>query len=479
MPAPTPGDLPLAWGTPAARRTLAATIVATGVAFLDSSVVTVALPAISDDLGGGFATLQWILDGYLLTLGALVLVGGALGDLLGKRRVFLWGIVGFGITSMLCGLAPTAGALVAARLLQGATAALLVPGSLAILSATFAGADRGRAIGTWSGLGGLFTALGPVLGGFLVDAVPWGWRAIFFINPPLLALAWWLTRTGVAELPGSRAPGHLARQLDLAGATLAVAGLALIVYPLIEVHRLRGGVAVALVAAGVLLLGLFVLVEAREPRPMLPPELFRIRTFAVANLVTLVVYGALGAALFLLVVDLQVNLGYSAVVAGLAAIPITVVLALLSSRVGGLVTVVGARVLLVAGPLVMAAALLWLSRAAPGTRFATGILPPMTLFALGLVLVVAPVTTTVLGDIDAARAGVASGVNNAIARIASLLAIAVLPLFGTATGAAPGSDAAFARSMVAAAVLCGLGALVAGVGLPRRAAATPASGSAA
>jgi len=235
-----------------------------------------------------------------------------------------------------------------------------------------------------------------------------------------------------------------------------------------------------MLAAGVVLLGVFVLVEAREPRPMLPPGLFGIRTFAVANLVTLVVYGALGAGLFLLVVHLQVNLGYSAVVAGLAGIPITVVLALLSARVGGLVSVVGPRVLLVAGPLVMSGALLWLARAGPGTAFVSGILPPMTVFALGLVLVVAPVTTTVLRDVEAARAGVASGVNNAIARIASLLAIAVLPLIGTATGAAAGSDAAFARSMVAAAVLCALGALVAGIGLPGRSPAPdPTSGPAA
>jgi len=434
-------------------------------------VVTVALPRISEDLGGGFTTFQWVLDGYLLTLGSLVLVGGALGDLLGKRRVFLWGIVGFGVTSMLCGLAPTSGALVAARLLQGAAAALLVPGSLAILSASFAGGDRGRAIGMWSGLGGLFTALGPVVGGVLVDSVSWGWRAIFFINPPLLALAWWLTRTGVAELPGRRADGPLTRQLDLGGAALAVSGLALIVYPLIEVRRLPGTAIIGLVAAGIVLLGVFVVVEAREPRPMLPPELFRIRTFAVANIVTLVVYGALGAALFLLVVDLQVNLGYNAVVAGLAGVPITIVLALLSARVGGLVSVVGPRVLLVVGPLVMGVALLWLSTAGPGTEFVSGILPPMTVFAVGLVLVVAPVTTTVLRDVEATRAGVASGVNNAIARIASLLAIAVLPLIGTATGAEPGSNEAFSRSLVAAAALCALGGVVAGVGLPGRTAA--------
>ena len=312
----------------------------------------------------------------------------------------------------------------------------------------------------------MFTALGPVVGGVLVETISWGWRAIFFINPPLLALAWWLTRTGVAELPGRRAPGPLTRQLDLGGAALAVGGLALVVFPLIEVHRLAGPAVVGMVVAGLVLLAVFVVVEARGSQPMLPPGLFRIRTFAVANLVTLVVYGALGAALFLLIVDLQVNLGYSAVVAGLAGIPITVVLALLSARVGGLVNVVGPRLLLVVGPLVMSGALVWLSTADSGTAFVTGILPPMTVFALGLVLVVAPVTTTVLRDVEPTRAGVASGVNNAIARVASLLAIAVLPLIGTASGAEPGSSAAFSRSMVAAAVLCALGALAAGVGLP-------------
>ena len=390
MPAPTTADLPLAWGSAAARRTMAATVVAAGVAFLDSSVVTVALPSIAADLGGGFSTFQWILDGYLLTLGSLVLVGGALGDLLGKRRVFLWGILAFAVTSMLCGLAPTAEALVAARLLQGAAAALLVPGSLAIISASFEGATRGRAIGTWAGLGGLFTALGPIAGGLLVDAVPWGWRAVFFINPPLLALTWWLTRTGVVDLPGRREPGPLLRQLDLLGAALAVVGLALVVYPLIEVDRLAPAAVVGLLAAGLALLGALVLVEARQSRPMLPPGLFRIRTFAVANAVTLVVYGALGATFFLLVVHVQVNLGYGAAASGAAGIPVTVVLALLSARVGSLVAVMGPRRLLVAGPTVMAVALLWLSQAQAGTSLWLGVLPAMTVFALGLVLVVAP-----------------------------------------------------------------------------------------
>ncbi len=471
MPAGTPplaADLPLAWGTPAARRTLAATIVASGVAFLDSSVVTVALPRMGDDLGGGFSTLQWILDGYLLTLGALVLVGGALGDLLGKRRVFLWGIAGFGLTSLLCAVAPTASTLVVGRLLQGVAAALLVPGSLAILSASFAGADRGRAIGAWSGLGGLFTAAGPVLGGLLVESVSWGWRAIFLINPPLLAVAWWLTRTGVAELPGRRRAGRLAPQLDLPGAGLAVMGLGLIVYPLIEAGSLAPAAVIGLVALGVALLVGFVAVEARSAYPMLPPSLFKIRTFAVANLVTLVVYGALGAAFFLLIVHVQTNLGYSAAVAGLTGLPVTIVLGFLSARVGALVPVVGPRILLTLGPLIMGAALLLLGGVRPGSDYWMGIVAPMTLFAVGLVLVVAPVTTTALIDVPADRSGAASGTNNAIARVASLLAIAVLPLAGTAGGAAVGSVDAFSRSMVVAAVLCALGGVVALVGLPAR-----------
>ncbi len=467
-PADRDSSVPLDWGSPRARRTLAATIIASGVAFLDSSVVTVALPRMGADLGGGFSTLQWILDGYLLTLGALVLVGGSLGDLLGRRLVFVWGLFGFALTSTMCAFAPTAPLLVVGRLLQGVAAALLVPGSLAILSGSFVGADRGRAIGAWSGLSGLFTALGPLVGGLLVDSVSWGWRAIFLINPPLLLLAWWFTRTGVMALPGRRTPGGLIRQLDVPGVVLAASALGLIVYPLIEVERLSLPQLLGMTGSGVLLLIAFGVVEAKSAAPMLPPSLFRVRTFTVANLVTFVVYGAMGAALFLLIVHVQRDLGYSALQSGLVGIPLTIALALLSSRVGGLVPVLGPRILLVTGPSVMAGALLLLSRVSPGSSFWLGVIAPMTLFGLGLVLVVAPVTTTALGDVPPDRSGVASGANNAIARVGSLLTIAVLPLAGSLGGEEVGSPSAFGPSMVAAAGLCVAGAIAAGVGLPRR-----------
>lgn len=462
------GDVrpPLVWGSPPARWTLAATVVASGVAFLDSSLVTVALPQIGDQLGGGFATLQWVLDGYLLTLGSLVLVGGALADLLGRRRVFVWGIVSFAATSLLCGLAWSAAALVIARLLQGVAAALLVPGSLAILQGSFEGASRGRAIGAWSGLSSLLTAAGPIVGGVVVQTVDWGWRLLFVVNPPLLLLAWWLTRRGVPELPGRREPGPLLGQLDLGGAVLAVTGLGLLVFPLIEADRLGTAAVVGLVTLGLVTLAGFVVVEACRRRPMLPPALFRIRSFTVANIVTLVVYGALGVSVFLLVVHLQQQLGYGAAAAGASGVPVTAALALFSSRVGALVSVVGARLLLTVGPLLVGLALLWLSRLGPGSSYWSAVLLPMTVFAAGMVLVVAPVTTTALADIPGPRAGVASGVNNAIARVGSLLAIAALPLVGTLGGVEAGSDQAYARTMVAAAVLCGLGALAAAVGLP-------------
>ncbi len=365
----------LRYGTPAARPALAATILASGMAFLDGSVVTVALPRIEADLGGGFSTMQWVTDAYLLTLGSLVLIGGALGDLLGRRRVFLWGIVGFGVTSVLCGLAPTAGTLVAARTLQGMAAALMVPASLAILSSVFAGPDRGRAIGLWSGLSGITTAVGPVVGGFLVDLGTGGWRAVFLLNVPLAALSIWLALRGIPEIPGSRTPGPLRAQVDILGGALAVSGLALLVGSLIEAYRIGAILAVAGAAAGIALLAAFLAVErhrsqTRRPPPMMPPQVFRIRSFAVANVQTFVVYAALSGVLLLFTVTIQVGLGWSALAAGAAGLPITLILAAGSSRAGGLLPVLGARVMLTTGPAVMAVGI-----GCPGDRGARVELP--------------------------------------------------------------------------------------------------------
>lgn len=458
----------LALSSPAGRKALAASVVGSGLAFLDSTIVTVAAPRIAEDLGGGFAGMQWVLDGYLLTLGALVLVGGALGDLLGKRRVFIVGTVGFAVASVLCGMAPTITALVAARMVQGACAALLVPTSLALLNAVFIGEDRGRAIGAWSGLSGVFTALGPFVGGALVDAFPYGWRLAFLINVPLAALAVWLARSGVPQVPGNRTREPLLSQLDLAGAGLATVGLGLVVGPLIEL-QLLGGWAWVLLGVGVILLAGFVALEARRgatgtPPPMVPLTLFRIRSFSVANLVTFVVYGALNAGLFLVTIFVQLSLGYSALAAGAAGLPITIMLVAFSSRVGGLVSRMGPRRFLTAGPLVMACGLVWLGALTPGQTYVRSILPGMLVFAAGLVLVVAPVTTAALRDITPALSGTASGVNNAVARVAGLIAIALLPAAAGIGASGAGLGQGYRTCLLLAAGLCATGALVAAVG---------------
>lgn len=461
---------PLAYGSRAGRLVLLATVLASGVAFLDATVVTVALPRIGQDLDAGMSALQWVLDGYLLTLGSLVLVGGALGDLLGRRRVFLWGMYGFAATSLLCGIAPDAASLVGARLAQGACAALLAPASLAILSASFAPEDRGRAIGAWSGLSGVATAFGPFVGGWLVDTASWRW--VFLLNLPLLAAAILVTLRAVPSDQGSGAGmprRELLRRIDLPGAGLTVAGLALVVAPLIEAGQLPVWAVVTGVLAGLLLLAAFVLHERRTPWPMLPPSLFRIRTFSVANVVTLFVYGALSAMSFLLSLALQRGLGWSALAAGAALFPITVVLLLLSPTVGALLPRVGARVLLTAGPLLAAAGLVLLARLDMGDGYVDGVLPGLLVFSLGLVLVVAPVTTTALTDVPADRQGVASGANNAVARVAGLLAIAVLPAVAglAAAGTMPPEALVdgFGRAMLVAAGLCALGGAVAAVAL--------------
>ncbi len=454
---------------------LAATILASGMAFLDGSVVTVALPRIEEDLGGGFATMQWVTDGYLLTLGSLVLIGGALGDLLGRRRVFLWGIAAFAVTSVLCGLAPTAATLIAARALQGCAAALMVPASLSILSTVFAGADRGRAIGLWSGLSGITTAAGPVVGGALVDLDDAGWRAVFLLNIPLGLVSWLLARRDIPDIAGSRTEEPLGRQLDVLGGLLAVGGLALLVVALIESARIGAAAAIGAGAVGLASLAAFVVVEhrrqsTRRPPPMMPPALFAIRSFAVANVQTFVVYGALGAILLLLTVVLQIGLGWTATGAGAATVPITIILALGSSRAGALLPVLGARAMLTAGPIIMAIGIAVLAGIGPGSTFLFPVLPGLVLFSIGLTLLVAPITTTALGDIPEQQSGVGSGVNNAIARTAGLIAIAAVPLVAQldSTSGADALFSAYTRAVLLCAALCLLGALVAWVGYPAR-----------
>ena len=464
------------FGTPTARLLMATAVLASGMAFLDSTVVTVALPAIEADLGGGLATLQWVLDSYLLTLGSLVLVGGSLGDLLGLRRVFGWGVVGFLVASVLCGLAPTAETLIVARAVQGVAAALLVPGSLALLSSLFVEDQRGRAIGLWSGLAGITTAVGPVAGGLLVGLGASGWRLIFLLNVPL-AIAVLVMLPKVPSVPGTRGTGPLLKQVDVLGGVLTAAGLALLIGPLIELEVLGVARTAVLMTVGVATLTVFWwLQEGRqrsgEPPPMMPPRLWRIRSFAVANVVTFVVYGALNAGLFLLTLALQIGLGWSAVAAGMAGLPITLTLVALSARVGRALPRVGSRVLLTAGCTLMAVGLAGLATIGVGLVYWTGALPWILVFAGGLVLVVAPITTTALGDIPVASSGVGSGVNNAVARIAGLVAIAVIPVMAGLSGLESNSGAAvlpgYRRATLICAGLCLVGAAISWWGFDRR-----------
>jgi EmrB/QacA subfamily drug resistance transporter len=384
-------------------------------------VVNVALPAIRAELDTGLAAQQWIVEAYLLTVGALLLVGGSLGDLLGRRRVFAAGLIGFALTSVLCALAPGAVALVAGRALQGVAGALLVPASLAIITSTFPAEERGSAIGSWSAWTGVAFVLGPLAGGALIDLASWRW--IFAINVPLVAVCLLLLRW----VPKDRATGSW-REVDLPGAVLGALALAGPVFALIE-QPVAGWSAPqvwAPLTAGVLLGVAFVSWEAHTSRPMLPLELFANRNFAVGNLATLAVYGALGIVTFLVTIFLQQVAGYSAVAAGSALLPITAVMWLLSKRFGRLSDRIGPRVLMGVGPIVAGIGMLWMAQAGGTVDYARDLLPGVLLFGGGLAATVAPLTSTVLGAVEEQRAGVASGANNAIARIAALLAIAAL-----------------------------------------------------
>lgn len=435
-------------GTREARWVLLATVLGSGVAFLDGTVVNVALPAIADDLDAELGDLQWVLNAYLVTLSALVLLGGSLGDRYGRKRMFLAGLHLFTAASVLCGLAPDVIVLIAARALQGVGAALLVPGSLAIISASFDPEDQARAVGAWSGLGGIAVAIGPFVGGWLIDSV--SWRLAFFINVPMAVAVVVASR----HVPESSSGG--AERLDLGGALTASAGLALATYGLIERAPLVGG-------AGVVALGAFLLVEARSAAPMLPLPIFRSRQFSGANGTTLAVYAALGGAFFLLVLELQVVLGYSALEAGSALIPVTLLMLALSSRAGALAQRVGPRLPMTLGPLGVAAGLVLWAGVDAGTSYVAGVLPGAIVFGLGLSLTVAPLTATIMAAADPEHLGVASGVNNAVARLAGLLAVAVLPIVvGLDTaGAAAALDDGVDEALIVSAALAVIGGLIA------------------
>jgi EmrB/QacA subfamily drug resistance transporter len=456
---------------------LAACILGSMIVFLDSTVVNVALPAIQSDLGGGLALQQWVVDAYLLTLGSLILVGGSLGDLFGGKRIFAIGVIGFGVTSLLCALATSGTILIVARGLQGVAGALLTPAALATITVVFGGEERGAAIGTWTAWTGIAFVIGPLVGGWLVSAA--SWRAIFFINVPFvlvtLALVW-------IAVPG-RGRAEARGGVDVVGGVLCVLALGGPVFALIEGPRRGYGDPLILVAllGGLALFPVFILWERRYREPMLPLRLFRMRNFSFANLETLVVYAALSVLTFFLVLFLQQLAGYSPFRSGLATVPITVVMFFLSPRVGRLSMRIGPRAFMGFGPLVCAGALLWMRALAPGFSYWTELLPPLLLFAVGLSMIVAPLTSTVLADAGERDAGIASGVNNAVARVAALVGIAVVG--AAVAGSSNKLDVSgFRTALSIAAGLVAVGGVIGLVGIRNRVApaappATDASGA--
>ncbi|MCZ2810137.1 MFS transporter [Modestobacter sp. VKM Ac-2979] len=447
-PPPVAGQ-PVALGTAPGRWVLLATVLASAMALLDATAVTVALPSISRDLGSSLSGLQWTVTGYTLALASLVLLGGSLGDRYGRRRVFVLGVVWFAAASLACGLAQTTGQLVTARVLQGIGGALLTPGSLAIIQASFRHQDRPRAIGLWSALGGLAGLVGPFLAGFLVDTV--GWRWVFGINVPFAVV---VVLVAARHLPESRDPGRTGR-FDVLGAVLGALALAGVTDALIAAGSDPGSPEVVVAAAvGVLAGAAFVVRERRAAQPMLPLGIFADRQFTGANLSTLAVYGALGGVMFFLVLQLQTVLGYDATAAGAALLPTILVITLLSARAGALAQRIGPRLPMTVGPLVAAGGLLWLTRVGPGSSYWVDVLPGSLGLGLGMSLVVAPLTATVLGAAPDHLAGVASGVNNAVARAANLLAIAALPVAVGLSGDDHTDAASFSSGYSLAVGLC-------------------------
>lgn len=452
-------------GPPSARWVLLATVLGSGIVMIDGTVVNVALPHIGADLGSGFGGLQWVVNAYTLSLASLILLGGSFGDHFGRRRVFLIGVAWFALASVACGLSPSTEWLIVARALQGVGGALLTPGSLALISASFQGADRAAAIGAWSGLGGIAGAIGPFVGGFLVE---WSWRAVFWLNVPLAAVVIVVTLLHVPESRDDTAPPGL----DIGGAVLAAVGLGTLTYGLTRLGNGDGDVSVAVtIAVGVLSLAAFVVVQRRSAHPLIPPRLFADNVFRITNVITLLIYGALGAAFLLLVLQLQTVAGFSPVAAGTALLPFTLVMLVFSARAGALAARIGPRVPMTVGPLLSAAGLLLMTRIGSDATWLGDVLPAALTFGAGMVLVVAPLTTAVLDAAPRSMAGAASGVNNAVARVGGLLAVAVLPGMAGISGADYADPAAFdAGFHVAVTISAGLmvvAAIVAAAGIRR------------
>ena len=451
--------------------TLVAAILGSGVATIDASIVNVALPAIERDLGGGLTGQQWVSNAYLLALASLILIGGSLGDVYGERRVFAIGIAAFGVLSLACALAPTIETLIAARALQGAAGALVTPSSLAIIVRAFSPSDRGAAIGAWTAWGGIAAIVGPLAGGWIVDQVSWRW--IFAINVPVVVVTLGLILTAVP-----RAPGQPGRRVDVVGASLCVLGLGGIVFGLIEQPQHGWGSPVILVplVVGVVAFASFVVYERRVEEPMLELELFTHRNFAAGNVETFAVYAGLGMLFFFLVIFLQQVAGYTALESGLATVPVTVVMFALSQRFGALADRYGPRLFMGVGPLVAAVGVSLLLRTGLDTSYLADVLPSMLVFALGLSMTVAPLTATVLADADERDAGIASAINNAVARVAGLIGVSILgvvvaqTLVGDTFAANDESVRAFHEVVVICSALLAVGGVIGTVGIvnPRR-----------
>jgi len=461
-PSPDLADGRLRLSTPAGRWVLTAAVLGSAVVSLDATVVNVALPTIGRDFGARVSGLQWTVNGYALTLAALILLGGSLGDRFGRRRVFVIGVIWFGTASLLCGIAPNLTALVLARALQGVGGALLTPGSLAMISASFHPDDRARAIGAWSGLGGIAGAIGPLIGGALLDV---SWRLVFLINLPLTALVVVLALRQVPESMDTRAPRHL----DFSGAAAGAVGLGGLTYALIEAPD-RGAAGIWFPALlGVAALAGFIQIERHSSHPLIPLRIFTARQFTAANLVTFALYAALGSVFFLLALTLQVSVGLGPVAAGAAFLPITVIMLTLSARAGALAGRIGPRRPMTFGPLIVVLALLLMLRIGPGSSYPLEVLPALIVFGLGLALTVAPLTAAVLAAAETRHAGVASGVNNAVARTAGLLAVAIAPIVMGLSGDEYRQPIALAhgfhRAMLCCAGLVTLSAMIAWLGI--------------